>query len=156
MSQSPKIVKPPEPKMVPKEPSFDLLGGFESSETMGGKTMPDILSKTNHFEFIECEKKCFFPLDNGKNQSNIDDIFNAFGAAPQKPPDSSLNLNFNAFSNNMNTSSSALNTSGIFDPFGLGTGFSDNATLPLKPLNPSQQASKETSPQQSSPQPTQV
>lgn len=46
--------------------------------------------------------------------------------------------------------------SGIFDPFGLGTGFSEGATLPLKPLNTPQQASKETSPQQSSPQPTQV
>lgn len=45
MSQSPKIVKPPEPKMVPKEPSFDLLGGFESSETISGKPMPDILGE---------------------------------------------------------------------------------------------------------------
>lgn len=50
INQSPKIIKPPEHKLPPKEPSFDLLGSFETSAiesatNENGKQMPDILSK---------------------------------------------------------------------------------------------------------------
>lgn len=95
----------------------------------------------------------YFTLkDNRQNQNNIDDIFNSFGSSTQKLSDTSLNLDFTSYTtNNSSTKSFSNNTttnSGIFDPFGLGTGFIDNSNVPLKPLNPSQQTSKETSPQQ--------
>lgn len=50
INQSPKITKPSQQKLPPKEPSFDLLGAFESNEqppviAANTKEMPDILSK---------------------------------------------------------------------------------------------------------------
>lgn len=64
---------------------------------------------------------------------------------------SSLNLDFTSYTTNNSSTSNFYNSnsnSANFDPFGLGTGFIDSGDAPLKPLNPSQQTSKETSPQQ--------
>lgn len=86
-----------------------------------------------------------------QNPPGLDDIFN-LGSSQQSYDD--LNLNFNAFAQpepNVNNQGGnglpyAKNNMN-FDPF--GNGFGDSGYVPLKPMNPSQQPSKETSPQQS-------
>lgn len=101
---------------------------------------------------------CFELVGNApQNPPGLDDIFN-LGASKQCAYDD-LNLNFNAFAqpepnvNNQGGNGMPYAQNNInFDPF--GNGFGDSGNVPLKPMNPSQQPSKETSPQQSQhPQP---
>ncbi|KAJ6640225.1 Cyclin-G-associated kinase [Pseudolycoriella hygida] len=124
-------------KNLPKEPSFDLLGGFESEHI---PPPPDVIGNAP------------------QNPPGLDDIFN-LGSSQQSAYDD-LNLHFDAFAqpesnaksqggNGMPYGKNSMN----FDPF--GNGFGDSGNVPLKPMNTSQQPSKESSPQQSHhPQPT--
>lgn len=80
-----------------------------------------------------------------KNPPGLDDIFNL--GAPQQSAYDDLNLNFNAFVQPEPTANSQGGNGVAFDPF--GNGFGDSGNVPLKPMNPSQQPSKESSPQQS-------
>lgn len=112
----------------PKQASFDLLGGFETSEAQGNSAMPDILSET--------------PAKSG----GLDDIFGAFGPTNSVPssniPDlNSMGLNFNA------TKSTTSGNNVTFDPFGNESSFVPNEGL-LKPT------SSETSPSQARQPPT--
>lgn len=115
-------------KNLPSEPSFDLLGGFESAEARGNNTMPDLLSDSQT-----------------KAPQGLDDIFGAFNQPPANAPPSNPNLpdlgniglNFNAFASN---ASANQNQNPDFDPFG-NESFGNNAEL-LQPT------SKETSPSQ--------
>lgn len=100
---------------------------------------------------------CFRSAGNApQNPPGLDDIFN-LGSSQQSAYDD-LNLKFNAFSQsepNVNNGTSYSKNSMNFDPFGNGLG--DSINVPLKPMNPSQQPSKETSPQQSQhPQPVMI
>lgn len=114
------------PKNLPSEPSFDLLGGFETAEAKGNNTMPDLLSDSQ-----------------AKPASGLDDLFGSF-ARPTTISNSNLpdlnNINFNAFS------TAPSNSNATFDPFG-NESFGNAATL-LQPT------SKETSPSQARQPPT--
>lgn len=108
----------------PKEPSFDLLGGFESNEAQGNNAMPDLLS------------------DSQTKSHGLDDIFGSIGqtnnASNANLPDlSNIGLSFNATNASVSASSNNLN----FDPFGNASAFVSNAEL-LRPT------SNETSPSQ--------
>lgn len=136
-------------KNLPKEPSFDLLGGFES-EPMAPP--PDVIGTCTGVNDNRKERVLTHLVLAGnapRNAPGLDDIFNL--GAPQPSAIDDLNLNFNAFSqpepsgNGMSYAKNNMN----FDPF--GNGFSDGGNVPLKPMNTSQQPSKETSPQQSQP-----
>lgn len=96
-----------------------------------------------------------------QNPRGLDDIFNV-GSSQQSAYDD-LNLNFNAFAEPAEPNVNSQGGNGLpyaknninFDPF--GNGFGDSGFVPLKPMNPSQQPSKETSPQQTQhPQPVMI
>lgn len=108
----------------PKEPSFDLLGGFESVEAQGNNAMPDLLS------------------DSQAKLHGLDEIFGSIGqtnnASNANLPDlGNIGLSFNATNASASASSNNLN----FDPFGNASVFVSDAEL-LRPT------SKETSPSQ--------
>lgn len=109
----------------PKEPSFDLLGGFETAEAQGSNAMPDLLN------------------DSQTKPPGLDDIFGSFSGATANNISSALpdlsNLNFNAFSNE---NGSRDNNHVNFDPFDIGViPESGGGSAPLQP------SSKDTSPQ---------
>lgn len=112
-----------------KEPSFDLLGSFETAEAQENN-MPDLLS------------------DSKAKVSGLDDIFgasnqSAYSNIANMPDLNAVGANFTA--TNTNVSNSDMN----FDPFGDESLLMGNASL-LQPT------SKETSPSQSHPTPSQT
>lgn len=114
----------------PKEPSFDLLGAFETSEAHGNNTMPDLLSESK------------------AKPQGLEDIFGSFGQpnntkTSNLPDLGNIGLNFNA--TNAATSSNTIN----FDPFGNDATFVGNASV-LRPT------STETSPSQAKQPPSQA
>lgn len=117
--------EPPTTRALPKEPSFDLLGGFESSEPQNVAVTPDLLS------------------DSRPKASALDDIFGAF-AQPSSNGSSSVNVN----NSGLNFTSTSTSTSNVnFDPFGFvasGPSFMSGSNL-LQP-------NKDTSPTQQQPQ----
>lgn len=122
--------------VVPKEPSFDLLGSFEAAEAQGNNTMPDLLS------------------DSQTKPPGLDEIFGSFSrsaaaasanASSSVMPDlNNIELDFNAFGGNnedRNAPSHQNNNNQQFDPFG-NASFAGNVDV-LQPT------SRDTSPQQS-------
>lgn len=109
---------------LPKEASFDLLGSFETNDSLANNGMPDLLTKSQ------------------TKTQGLDDIFGAFGQANNTnntnlPALSSMGLDFST------ANSSVPNTNTVnFDPFGGGTSFVGNSDV-LRPT------STETSPSQS-------
>lgn len=111
---------------VPKESSFDLLGSFEAQSN---NTMPDLLNNSQ------------------AKLPGLDDIFSSFNTTQQPNPNANLpdlnNVNFNAFGQD-NRPPAEPNV----DPFDLAANLDYNSrNVPLFPT------SKDTSPQQSGPQP---
>lgn len=93
-----------------KEPSFDLLGAFETAEAQGNNTMPDLLS------------------DSQTKPPGLDEIFGSFSSSTATasaetnstlPDINNIGLNFNAFNAtcNSNESNPTIDRQS-FDPFG--------------------------------------
>lgn len=118
----------PAKNTLPKQPSFDLLGGFESSEPQNSAVTPDLLS------------------DSKPKASALDDLFGAFA-----PSNSNGSSTTNASSAGLNFASAPKPTMN-FDPFGLGGGlgvgapFISGADLlqPNKDASPVQQQPQQT------------
>lgn len=120
--------------LVPKEPSFDLLGSFEAAEAQSNNRMPDLLS------------------DSQTKPPGLDEIFGSFSrsaaaastnsASSVMPDLNNIGLDFNAFGgNNENRNAPRPQNNQQFDPFG-NAAFVGNVDV-LQPT------SRDTSPQQS-------